>query len=159
MSDFLQNPQALEGLSAASSAGQGISGLVTGFQNASNLRKEGRFAEQEAMRDAVLLIGAQTVAFAAAGVDVSSGTPLDVMADTAYRESLRAARARSVFNNEAKNQQLAGLAEFSRGLATSTDTLLGGSARRALADVDPSTAANAAYSVFNRGSRKLPVRN
>ena len=150
MSDFLQNPQMLEGISALASGAQGVTGYVTGQANARNLRAEGKFAEQEAMREAVQLIGAQTVAYAAGGVEVDSGTPLDVMADTAHREALRAARARASFQNEANNQELAGLAEFTKGLGTGTDTLLSGYSRRKLAGVDTAAAMTAAGNALYR---------
>lgn len=134
MSGLIQNPGILDAASAAASTAQGISGYITAQSNASTLQKEGKFQQQEMLREATQLLGKQVVGYASGGVEVGSGTPLDVLTETAHREALAASRVRAVSNNQASNQEMAGLAAFSRGLATGADTLLTNYSKRAIAN-------------------------
>ncbi len=115
---------ALPAISALASVGSGITGMVQSQTNQKMLKAEQRAAIDDSLREQARLAGAQRVAYAKGGVDVGSGTPLDVMAETAAEADLQALRIKYGYQAARTNQQTAGLSALAGGLAKGSDTLL-----------------------------------
>lgn len=116
----------LEALSAASRVGSGITGIVTANRNARALEEAGQIAQGESLRESARLLGAQRAAYAKAGVDVGSGTPLDVLAETAEQEALSALRIKYSYDSAAYNERQYGVASLTRELFEGASTVLTG---------------------------------
>ena len=132
--NFLQqlgSSGALDALSAGSGIGAGIAGMAIANQNAKQLRQAGAMAESDSLRESARLLGSQRAAYAKAGVDVGSGTPLDVLASTAEQETLRAMRARYGYRTAARTEKLYGIGALSAGVSKAANTILTGYQTRA----------------------------
>lgn len=57
-------------------------------QNADMARQQGEAAQQQQQREAARKLGAMRAAYGASGVDIGSGSPLDVLADSASQAEL-----------------------------------------------------------------------
>jgi hypothetical protein len=114
----------MEALSAASSIGAGATGYVTSRRNAKQLEEVGAIAEGEALRESAQLLARQRVAYAKAGVDVGSGTPLDVLSQTAEQEALSALRVRYGYERASYDERQAGTAALTGGLFEGATTAL-----------------------------------
>jgi len=98
--------------------------MVQANTNRQMLKDEQRAAVDDSLRESARLMGAQRAAYAKSGVDVGSGTPLDVLAETAAESELEALRVRYGYKAARQNQKTAGLTAFTAGLAKGSDTLL-----------------------------------
>jgi hypothetical protein len=128
---MLASSEVQDALSAASSVGSGVTGLVTARRNASALEEAGEIIRGESLRESARLLGAQRAAFAKAGVDVGSGTPLDVLAETAEQEALSALRLKYGYDQAAYTERQAGIAALTGGLFEGATTALTGFNKRA----------------------------
>ena len=72
------------------------------------------------------LVGAQRVAFAGSGIDLSEGTPMDVMAETVANIELDALRALKGREQEAKSLRRRSAAAGAVANANANATILGG---------------------------------
>lgn len=70
--------------------------------------ERGKLAEQEKRRDTQRLLGAQTAAYAANGVDLSFGSPLDTITGSAALGEIDALTIRSNANREAYDFEVKG---------------------------------------------------
>ena len=116
------------GLGAAS-IGMGIAGSEAAKQEAEALRAIGKLEANERRRQSVQLKGAQRVAFLKGGVDIS-GTPLDVLAETAVTEELAALRIEHGAQLGAISKETQGKLMLAQSILQGTSmigqTLLGG---------------------------------
>ncbi len=74
-------------------------------RNAEDARKRGAVAEEEHRRKVSALQGRQTAVMSANGVDTTSGSPLDILADTAQMGELDALTIRGNADREAKGYE------------------------------------------------------
>ncbi|WP_445505061.1 virion core protein, T7 gp14 family [Microvirga sp. G4-2] len=96
-------------------------------RNADDARKRGEVAEEEHRRKVAQLQGRQSAVMAANGLDLTSGSPLDILADTAQMGELDALTIRNNAEREAKGHQAQGMnfraeAELNRASAKSAKT-------------------------------------
>lgn len=96
-------------------------------RNAADARKRGAEAEQEHRRRVSALQGKQTAVMAASGVDLGSGSPLNILADTAQMGELDAVTIRNNAEREALGYESQGMnfraeAQLSRSAAKSART-------------------------------------
>lgn len=136
MADLFRNPStgnvdllkvAIGGLGASGAAGSigaGISARKQRRREASQARELGALAARERRREGARLTASQRVAFAGAGVDVGSATPLDVQAQAARDAELDALRRQFQFEMEADQLRAAGDAALTRGILGGTGTIL-----------------------------------
>jgi hypothetical protein len=84
-------------IAGGAAATAGYSAKQQGEAQARTLKKIGAEAQRERDREAKSLLARQRVAYAKAGVDLGSGTPLDVQTETAGREWLAGMRIRAAY--------------------------------------------------------------
>lgn len=106
-----------------------------GREAASDAILRGQVEEDVTRQKGFRLKGAQRAAFGASGVDVATGSPLDVLADTAGLSELdavtirnNAAREAWGYENQAMNLRLRGDLEAEAALGAGVGTALGGTA-------------------------------
>ena len=122
-------------MAAAAPAGAGLSmatsmiGGAVAQQNADALARQlrliGEIEADDHRRATRRLLAAQQVAFAAAGVDTGSGTPLDVLGDAVAERELEALRIKFGRRSEAKAARIAGNAAHLQSIAQGGQTILG----------------------------------
>lgn len=78
-------------------------------RNAEDARKRGAVEEDEHRRKVAALQGRQTAVMAANGLDVTSGSPLDILADTGQMGELDALTIRNNSEREALGYQAQGM--------------------------------------------------
>jgi len=98
-------------------------------KDAKFIKKLGPKEAAEIIRQGSRLVGEQRVAFSGSGVDVTSGTPLDVMAEAIADSELNALRAIQTRNQEAKSIRRGGQAAASIGRSNAIGTILGGASQ------------------------------
>lgn len=114
---------------AASRYNANISEMNAGIadRQARDALERGKIEEQKKRADSARLIGAQTSAFAANGVDLAFGSPLDTISGTAALAEIDALTIRSNANREAydydvQGANLRGKANLQRAEAKSAKT-------------------------------------
>ena len=98
---------------------------------AADALRRGEQDSQKSMREARLMMGSQRAAYSARGLDISSGTPADVIEQTDFFGRQDAAQARTNARKEAWSIQNRGAAYSAEARAqnpflSTTSTLLGG---------------------------------
>ena len=120
----------------ASLVGSGLSG-ITSVQGGRTARKDaieqakllniiGEIEASDKRREGRRLIAAQQVAFAGAGVDVQTGSPLDVLGDTVAEIELAALRTKFARQTQGFAVAQQGQQAQTQGLAGGLGTILGG---------------------------------
>ncbi len=125
---FIQSDAGIASLAlgtAGAKVAGGFSQRRQAEDNAGLLEEAGRARKRDVLREGAKLIGRQRVAFAAGGVQVNTGTPLDVMAATAAEETERALRAQFGLDQRAFNQRLEGTNARRDAFLGASQTLLG----------------------------------
>lgn len=112
--------------SAATSIAGGVVANKNANSEANQLDKIGQVEAEDKRREIRRLLASQTVAFAAAGVDVNSGTPLDVLGDSLAEGELAALRARFARHSAANAIKLEGSQAQASGILSGVGTILGG---------------------------------
>lgn len=119
---------ALTLISAATSIAGGVAAQKSAQAEAKQLRAVGEIEAEDRRRQTRRLLASQQVAFAGSGVVATTGTPLDVLGDTAAEEELAALRIQFGRENESAALRRRGdLAEI-QGLTSGLGTVLGGAA-------------------------------
>ena len=109
------------GLTVAST----VQASETAKAQAAALKEQGIEDEKLQRAKNARLRGSQRVAFAKSGVDLSSGTPLGVLAQSAEDAELNALRVKFGFDANAARSRAEGQQAVLRGAAGATSTLLG----------------------------------
>jgi len=120
-----QGISGLAGLTAGAKIAGGFSQRRQAEENADLLEKAGKARKQDILREGKELVSKQRVRFAAGGVQVNTGTPLDVQAATAATETERALRAQFGLDQRAFNERLAGSNILTDSFVSASQTLLG----------------------------------
>lgn len=118
----------LGGISAASSIAGGVSAQQAGQAEAKRLREAGQIEAADRRRQTSRLLARQTVAFAASGIDVGTGTPLQVLADTVAEEELAALRIEAGRTAQAESAEFRGDQALIQGVTGGITTVLGSAA-------------------------------
>ena len=113
------------GLSAVTSILGGVMAMQQAKGEAKFLKALGEIEAEDFRRETRRLLGEQLVAFAAAGVDPTVGTPLDVLGDTVAERELGALRIRFGRRMQAKGVLRAGNAALIQGIGQGGSTILG----------------------------------
>ena len=118
---------AIGGLQAGLGALQGLGSIASGIGaakrareagnrareaaelNAQLLEKLGFMAQAEQIRNGQLLLASQKLAFAVNGVNISTGSALDVALDTTVEAAVAGLRAKFGFESQAYQQRIEGL--------------------------------------------------
>jgi len=114
------------GLSAFSQIGGGIASFVQGKKNAKMLKELGIIAAREERVRTARLLGAQQTAAAASGIDPTSGSALDVQAETALEGEIAALMAQFDYDSQAEVARNEGTQALIGGLQNAAGTILGG---------------------------------
>lgn len=123
--DMVQaNAGALLGLLALGQVGVGVGGLFAGRKQADFQEELAAVAVDDRRREAKRLLARQRVAFAKGGVDIGTGTPVDVQAVTAGEEELSALRAGFPFQVRGERFRTEGRNALARGLFSASSTLV-----------------------------------
>jgi hypothetical protein len=116
-------------MSAATSIAGGVGAKKNAGLEADYLRGIGRVEAEDTRRAGAKLIGSQTVGFAGAGVDIGSGSPLDVLGDTVAEIELAALRAQFSRESQAGSLERRGQQALMMGVTSGIGTVLGGAAQ------------------------------
>jgi hypothetical protein len=113
---------------AGAQIGMGVAAQSAAKRQARIARLRGVEAAADERRKGRRLKGKQRAAFAAAGVEVDEGTPLDVIAQTAADAETNALRAALAFEQRAEDLESAGRIALTQGILGAGSTILGGAA-------------------------------
>ncbi len=113
-------------LSSGLSIASGISAKRNADAQAKQMRRAGEVEADDRRREAKRLLAAQQVAFAAGGVSVNTGTPLDVLGDTFAELELGALRAQFLRESDSDLLKKRGAEAKLQGFANAGGTILGG---------------------------------
>lgn len=109
---------------AGGQIGTGILANQAAREQAGISTRAAKAAREDELRKGRRLAGSQRAAFAKAGVKLT-GTPLDVLAQTAANAELNAIRAALAFEQDAANLRSAGKIALTKGILGAGATLLG----------------------------------
>ena len=115
-------------LSAASIALQAVSTSQASEAAKAKAEQQQAVGREEAKRQRIAgrrLAGTQRVNFAKSGVEISSGTPLEILGQTAADAELNALRAQFGFDASASDIRAAGDQRTLQGIAGIADTAIG----------------------------------
>ncbi len=124
--------------SAGAQVGSGISAQGAARSDARTLRDIGRLSAEDVRRRGKRIKGAQRAAFGAAGVDPSSGTPLEVLTATAEEIELEALREQFRFDTAAHQLRREGGEALTRSILGAISTTTDAAAMRAYGGVTTS---------------------
>jgi len=110
---------------AGAQIGTGVAARDATKAQARESRRRGAIAAEDERRKGRRLAGAQRAGFAKGGVRIDTGTPLDVLAQTAADSELNALRAAFAFEQDAENFESAGRTAFTKGIFGAGTTILG----------------------------------
>lgn len=111
----------LGGASALTSLAGGISSVIVGYRQARQLEKQAVAEARRIRRAGNRIVGAQTVAFAKAGV-TGQGTPQDVMNDSLAEIEREVARSTQQFENAANRVRGEGIQNLSASVSDAGTT-------------------------------------
>ncbi len=131
---------------AGTQIGAGVAAQSAAKRQARTARLRGAEAAEDERRKGKRLKGKQRAAFAAAGVEINEGTPLDVIAQTAADAETNALRAALAFEQQAEDLESAGRIAAMQGILGAGSTILGGAG----------TIANLG-GIGSRGGRTTPI--
>ena len=121
--------------SAGVQVGAGFSARSGARSDARTLRDIGRISAEDVRRSGARVKGAQLAAFGAAGVDPGSGTPLEVLRNTAEEVELEALREKFKFDSAAHQLRREGDVALTRSILGAASTLTDALALRAYGGV------------------------
>jgi hypothetical protein len=104
----------------------GADALSAAKGDAKRLEAIGREEANDRRRATRRLIGRQKVAYAGSGIEIGTGTPLDVLADTVAEEELAALRVEQARREQARSLRYQGRAAKRSADASAFGTILGG---------------------------------
>ena len=116
---------ALSVVSAAASIAGGVAADRAAKAEAKFRKKLGAAEAEDKRRLTRRLIASQEVAFAKAGIDTESGSPMDVLADTVAEEELQALRLKLSRDSQAESIRFQGKLALDAGIASGVGTVLG----------------------------------
>jgi hypothetical protein len=114
------------GLSAFSQIGGGVASFAQGKKNAKMLKELGVISAREERVRTARLLGAQQTAAAASGIDPTSGSALDVQAETALEGEIAALMAQFDYDSQAEVARNEGTQALIGGFQNAAGTILGG---------------------------------
>lgn len=109
---------------ALGKVGAGVAGFAAGQRQGDFQDELARTATDDRRRQAKRLLANQRVAFAKGGVDIDTGSPLDVVTDTAAEEELAALRAGLPFELQGDRFRREGRDAIFSGVSGAATTLL-----------------------------------
>ena len=116
---------ALSAVSAATSIAGGIAADRAAKSEAKFRKRLGAVEAEDRRRQTRRLIASQEVAFAKAGIDPGSGSPMDVLADTIAEEELQALRLKFSRDSQAESIRFQGKLALDSGISSGLGTVLG----------------------------------
>jgi len=119
----------LSGISAATPMQGGISAQMDAAEQAKLLSVIGEIEASDRRRAGRKLIAEQQVAFAGSGVDIQTGSPLDVLGDTVAEIELDALRAKFARQTQGFATAQRGQQAQTQGASAGLGTILGGVSR------------------------------
>ena len=119
-------PLVLAAASAATSVIGGVQVNKDAKADSKQLKRIGEIEADDFRRETARLLASQQVAFAAAGVDASLGTPLDVLGDAVAERELQALRIRYGRRSQAGAIKRQGKLARIQGGTQGLGTILGG---------------------------------
>ena len=119
-------PLILTAVAAAAAVAGGVAADRQAKDQARQARRIGQAKIQDQQRQARRDRAEQQAKFAKAGVSVQSGTPLDILGDTASEQALAALRIRYSADSQSDALKLRGTQALVSGITSGAGTLLGG---------------------------------
>lgn len=119
--------QTMQGLTQVSG---GVAAYLQANDNARALRRIGRINASDRRREVRAVIGAQRASQAASGIELSSGSALDLRAMTAGEGELDALRLRFGARAAASVQEARGRSALASAATSGVNTILGGFMRK-----------------------------
>ena len=161
MPDPISLTVAMLGIAGIQTFSQIVGGVAqqrTAKANAKELERRGRIAYEDVQRESEMLLGAQRARYAKAGVQTTSGTPLEVITATAEQEELRALRAAFDYTAEAAREKQRGKLALWGAIMGGAVTLLGKSSSMYSPDmIQGSTSTQNIPTSSFTGSQQLPA--
>lgn len=118
-------------MQAGSQIGTGIATNITARDLAKRAQKQAAEAREDERRKGRAIAGAQRAGFAKAGVEVSAGTPLDVLAKTHRDTETNALRAAFAHEQRAADLKSMGRSALTQSIAGAATTILGSAGKYA----------------------------